>query len=291
MPAKNTIASAITDWFLDSIFRTWWFDPALSTLTFTVCIHVYSVLEYKEEEAQQQKDDGDQLTTTVVLRPPLHSLADCRMGPLQRAFVAYWIGVGLWVSIIPPAANEIADGWPNNDNLSSGLLFLLLEVVTGIVAYDAIFWGIHWSLHTIPWLQPLHRTHHQHQYTSTTAGSIVRARDVLHHSLVDGTLQVLVNIVVQRTTVWGSVKTRCARALHNIVVIWMLTESHTTVRSARVWRRWFRGVREHARHHHHHAGGHHRAQRYQQFFAYLDDGLELWRKKRSNSHLERKVAE
>jgi len=77
-------------------------------------------------------------------------------------------------------------------------------------------------------------------------------------------VQVLVNICVQRTNVWGSTKSRLARALHNVIVTWMLTESHTCAPAPRLARRCFLGVQ---RHRAHHAGSPY----YQQFFGYLDD--------------------
>merc|ERR1712217_783877 len=116
----------------------------------------------------------------------------------------------------------------------------------------------HWSMHEIEVLWSVHGTHH-----SIDKG--LRARDVLLHSPVDGFAQVFVNIMVQRHTPWGMVKSRLARAIHNVVVTWMLTESHTISPSPRVARRWFSGVR---RHRAHHLSG---RPYFQQFFSYLDD--------------------
>ena len=59
-------------------------------------------------------------------------------------------------------------------------------------------------------LDRIHRTHHE--------ASSLEDRDVLRHGPVDGVLQVIVNIMVQRCTPWGLVKSRSARAIHNIVV-------------------------------------------------------------------------
>lgn len=85
------------------------------------------------------------------------------------------------------------------------------------------------------------------------------------HSILDGSMQVVVNIAVQRHTPWGSIKSRTARACHNLIVTWMLTESHTSTDKLNIFRRFCKGVREHRQHH---LGG---SARYQQFFGYLDD--------------------
>ena len=45
----------------------------------------------------------------------------------------------------------------------------------------------------------------------------MESRDVLRHSIVDAALQVAVNILVQRHTPWGAIKSRLARAMHEVV--------------------------------------------------------------------------
>jgi hypothetical protein len=106
----------------------------------------------------------------------------------------------------------------------------------------------------------------------------VESRDTLRHSLVDGSLQVLVNIMVQRQLPWGTVKSRLARALHNVLVTWLLTESHSAAPTPYIWRKWCVGVRDHCHHHNHSMplsssmqDWSYRRTRYQQFFGYLDD--------------------
>jgi cholesterol 25-hydroxylase len=161
---------------------------------------------------------------------------------------------------------------------------LVTEVVSGILLYDAVFFFVHWAMHDIPALRTWHARHHAQKRREADGTPIVEAMDVLRHGLVDGSLQVFINIMVQRHDVWGSVKSRLARALHNIIVTWMLTESHTASPTPYVFRRWFVGVREHRRHHlgpptkpsaattisslSLRYGRHHR---HQQFFGYLDD--------------------
>ena len=81
-------------------------------------------------------------------------------------------------------------------------------------------------------------------------------------------MQVLANIAVQRHCVWGPAKTRLARAIHNVVVTWMLTESHSASPTPNVTRRLFSGVRDHRKHHTHNA------RRFQPFFGYLDRALD-----------------
>lgn len=237
-------------------FRSWWSDPLIATVSFGVAINVY----WRQERCQGLASYHPWPTS-----PVLHSLA------------AYWIGIYLWKIYVPAAGPNIEDGIP--DGILS-FLYLCAEVVSGIICYDASMFFVHWAMHDVPILRPYHTTHH-----SLPPGTLLGARDVLRHSFVDGSIQVLLNIMVQRHTLWGSVKTRLGRALHNILVTWMLTESHTSSSKPHVFRRWLVGVREHRLHHCSvNDGGvmggsqtstygvHHR---HQQFFGYLDD-LRAW---------------
>ena len=66
-----------------------------------------------------------------------------REGCSANAAFLYWVFVLLWVTVVPPPG-LIPDGMPSS---ASGAAYLLLEVVSGIVAYDALFFAVHWGLH------------------------------------------------------------------------------------------------------------------------------------------------
>jgi len=221
--------------------RAWWIDPGIATLSFAFAIMVYDREERKLGSKSREFLSAGSVTT------------------LFFAGVAYWVGVGLWVCTVPPPGlhgTGIPDGAPAT---LREVVYLGLEVAAGVVAYDLLFFSIHLSMHSgVAALWSAHKTHH------SRTGDL-RARDVLLHSPVDGALQVLVNIFVQRHTPWGSVKSRCARAIHNVIVTWMLTESHAACPTPRLARRWFAGVQRHRAHHTN------SAQYFQPFFGYLDD--------------------
>jgi len=218
-----------------AVLRAWWVDPAVATLSFSFAVDVY---DRRERQTGLEPRDGTTLSSALLL---------------------YWIGVGLWCHVVDPPAGIQQDGIPHS---LADLAYLLLEVVSGVILYDFIFFLIHWALHSTS--SKAHKRHH-------STGHDLRARDVLEHSPLDGTLQVLVNIMVQRSTWWDvGPKSRLARALHNIAVTWMLTESHSSAPTPYVARRWFVGVRRHRAHHLH------GAPIYQQFFGYLDDLRSAW---------------
>lgn len=235
------------------LLRAWWFDPFVATISFGISINVYW-----REERKRGLSSYDHWNTTVSLDPD--------RGPVVLSLICYWAGIFLWKTFVLPPG-EIPDGFPAFSEPRDSL-YLITEVVSGIIGYDALFFFIHLAMHECPVLRKYHARHH-----SRPEGTL-EARDVLRHSFVDGSLQVLLNILVQRRTPWGSVKSRLARALHNMIVTWMLTESHTASPTPYVFRRWFVGVREH---HIHHLGitkgdqEYGQYHRHQQFFGYLDD--------------------
>jgi len=227
---------------IGAVLRSWWFEPMVATLSFAVAIDVYDRRERK-----------------MGCQP--------RGGCSGFAAVSYWFGIMLWSQAVAPPSDIV--------DVSGGTAYLVLEVASGVVAYDCIFFFVHWFMHIAH--ARLHQTHHSH------SASELRARDVLTHSVLDGVLQVLTNIAVQRTTPWGATKSRVARALHNVIMTWALTESHTCSPSPRIARCWCAGV---ARHREHHGG----APYYQQIFGFLDD-LRLHVACKSKSELLTELAQ
>lgn len=243
----------------NGILRAWWIDPLIATLSFWVIINIY----WNEERKRG-------LSACKTYKQWFGWVKGDLGGQLFLSQISYWLGILVWKAFVPPPTGPMPDGIPHD---LPSLLYLVVESASGIVLYDAIFFFIHWAMHELRPLRCVHIRHHSFRPEGT-----LEARDILRHSLVDGSLQVLVNIAVQRRTPWGAVKSRLARAVHNVVVCWMLTESHTASPTPNVFRRWFVGVREHRLHHlgveqHGDFGRHHR---YQQFFGYLDDVRSWW---------------
>lgn len=238
----------------DGVFRAWWFDPLTASLSFG-----FFIMWYWYEERKRGLSRDKTLNDGIGYGQAFESL------------VSYWIGVYLFKCIISPPSPVLPDGIPCN---ASDIFYLFAEVSSGIVLYDAGMFFVHWAMHQVPCLRRIHARHHE--YPEAT----LEARDTLRHSLLDGSLQVLVNICVQRTTPWGMTKSRLARALHNILVTWMLAESHTASPYPYIWRRWCIGVRQHRLHH---LGS---LERHQQFFGYLDDSRTWWR---HQQHLQSKL--
>ena len=87
--------------------------------------------------------------------------------------------------------------------------------MASVTVYDFIFYWVHLALHKVPWLlRYVHASHHRQDQ--------LNAREVVHHSLSDGALQVAANILALKLLGLHPL----ARAAHNIVVTYLLTESH-----------------------------------------------------------------
>lgn len=239
---------------LHNAFFSWWFDPLVASLGFMIPIYVYTCCELLSGTSSY-KSFRDFLWSKGAEQDSRRSL--------MMSLVVYWIGILIWKHFVP-SPGELPSGIP--DSLPS-FTYLAIEVITGIVQYDAYFFLVHWAMHECKFLSVLldHKEHHRARKT-------LEARHVLRHSFLDGSMQVLINIVVQRHTPWGSIKSRLARVLHNIIVTWMLTESHSPAPYPNIFRKHFVGVREHRRHHLCDGDDEYgRLHRYQQFFGYLDN--------------------
>ena len=93
---------------------------------------------------------------------------------------------------------------------------LLGGVASSLFLYDFLFFWIHVALHRSSWLyRYVHATHHQQL--------VLTSGEVVHHNLVDGVLQVGTNVVVLNTLGLHPL----TRALHNVTVTYLLTESHS----------------------------------------------------------------
>jgi sterol desaturase/sphingolipid hydroxylase (fatty acid hydroxylase superfamily) len=252
---------------LHSAFLSWWFDPLVASLGFMVPVYIYTFCEL-QSGTSSFKSFREFLWTSKETG-----------SFLMKSLLVYWLGILIWVRFVP-SPGDLPSGIP--DSLSS-FIYLATEVVTGIVQYDIYFFLIHWAMHECKYLNTLlcHKEHH-------TSRKMLEARHVLRHSFLDGSLQVLTNIAVQRYTPWGVVKSRLARALHNIILTWMLTESHSSAPYPNVFRRQFVGVREHRWHHLCGDKTLGRCHRYQQIFGYLDDLHNTVRNSNSNFRMKKK---
>lgn len=144
------------------------------------------------------------------------------------------------------------------------------ELAFGIFAYDFFFFWVHLAMHKLPFRFHGHLIHHA--FTDELAenkAKFLEPEAVVNHSLLDGSAQVFVNIVTQNLVLFGMPKHKLSRFVHNILVTYLLTESHAGLDlpwlSHRLLPKVMGGAIRHEVHHHTHRSC------FQQFFMYLDD--------------------
>ena len=144
---------------------------------------------------------------------------------------------------------------------------LVSEVALGVFLYDLLFYPFHASFHKLrvgPWRRH-HTRHHQWAGKERVAHNAV---ETVQNSYLDAGIQVSINILVQNISPWGY-KDPLSRALHNLMVTYLLTEAHSgydlPFMSHRLFPRVFGGAPRHELHHQHGNVYFH------QFFMWLDD--------------------
>eukprot|EP00929_Paragymnodinium_shiwhaense_P006969 TRINITY_DN110920_c0_g1_i1.p1 TRINITY_DN110920_c0_g1~~TRINITY_DN110920_c0_g1_i1.p1 ORF type:complete len:473 (+),score=55.62 TRINITY_DN110920_c0_g1_i1:90-1508(+) len=158
---------------------------------------------------------------------------------------------------------------PKPDFDAPSFMRVAVELGLGIFLYDLFFYPIHWSLHRLPFKAWRHEHERHHSWAKSEAAAH-NATETVYHSLVDGFLQVLINIIVQQISPWGH-KHPLSRFFHNILVTYLLCESHSgydlPFMSHRLLPGVFGGSPRHEAHHQMSGVSYH------QFFTYIDDAL------------------
>jgi sterol desaturase/sphingolipid hydroxylase (fatty acid hydroxylase superfamily) len=243
------------------IAHTGLFEAHVASFSFVFSIAAWSVahLVLGEEKTKKSRLDG---------QIPQED-------PLSWAQFTWEEGARLWFN---PLVSYLASIWIYQQifhthqplpALGPSFGILVCEVFFGVFLYDLLFFPVHYAMHKAPFkaVRGVHSYHHRH----TNGG--MNSIETVQHSFIDGTLQVMVNILVQHISPFGGPKHMLSRIIHNVMVTYMLAESHSGYNlpwmSHNVWPEFLGGSPRHDRHHH---DG---RVYYQQFFMYLDDAMGL----------------
>jgi sterol desaturase/sphingolipid hydroxylase (fatty acid hydroxylase superfamily) len=233
------------------------FEATLAVACFTVFVAFFETLHLVLPRAEQFRIDG---------QPPIEPLANFLPGGLHKSLVppvaylgsiAIYHALGLGDMLFGPAPAEIGD---------PSFFRVVSETSIGVFLYDLCFYPIHLYFHMGP-LRGLHQRHHRWAQSENFAHNAV---ETVQNSYLDAGIQVFINICIQHLSPWGF-KHPLSRALHNMMVVYLLTESHSGYNlpfmSHRLFPGVFGGPIRHEVHHRH--GGVY----FHQFFTYLDDAL------------------
>ena len=255
---KTLDAGVATLWA--KLYGSWWahapmFEAWTATLGFVGAIAFWSsihVLFFRDRRrASEFRFDKE---APVAPFEWLGQLGGKRLWGAYLPLVAYVGSIKLFHCVVTKAPLPLAP---------PTALRVLLELVTGVYLYDALFAPIHASMHrrgSPAWWRRLHRTHHEARPSSRRGKALVPLETV-QHSYMDGALQVACNVLVQRapSVIWVgggfalAPKHPLSRVLHNLVVTYLLAEAHSGYdlpwMTHRAWPRVFGGAKAHDAHH------------------------------------------
>lgn len=184
---------------------------------------------------------------------------------LIRVWASFPVYLGAIAALhMVKAAKPLEDSPPSFNRLIG-------EIGFGICAYDFVFYWLHLAMHLFPRLPHGHGIHHALVEANSDGRRVafLEAESVVNHSLVDGALQVGVNILVQNMSLFGMPKHKMSRFIHNALVTYLLVEAHAGLDlpwcTHRIFPEVFGGAFRHEIHHQSHKSCFH------QFFKYLDD--------------------
>ncbi|CAK9026205.1 Cholesterol 25-hydroxylase (Cholesterol 25-monooxygenase) [Durusdinium trenchii] len=176
------------------------------------------------------------------------------------------------VYVLSIFALHLVKSAPKVQSEAPSTLRLFSELILGIWAYDFIFYWLHLAMHKFPNSWHKHEIHHELKVHPICGTSFLAPELVVNQSLEDGTMQVLINILVQNLPLFaGLPKHKMSRLLHNILVTYLLSEAHSGLdlpwSTHRLCPKILGGAYRHEFHHHR------RDCCFHQFFCYLDDLL------------------
>ncbi|CAB9519274.1 Cholesterol 25-hydroxylase [Seminavis robusta] len=249
----QTVWDGMLSW---DIAHTRLFEAHVAAFSFVFFIAAFSVthLIMGDGEAKKWRLDGDSPKVSPLewTTPENFQLW---FNPLVSYLGSIWIYQQVFHSYNPPPL------------LAPTFGALVIEVAFGVFLYDLFFAPIHIFMHKGPLkeIKAVHGYHHRH-----TQGAL-NPVETVQHSYIDGTLQVMCNIMVQHISPFGGPKHVLSRLIHNVLVTYMLAEAHSGYNlpwmSHNIWPEFLGGSPRHERHH---KDG---RVYYQQFFTYMDDLL------------------
>jgi len=257
--ADDFVAAAWSTFSNISFTQNCMFEACLAVTSFAVWIFFFESLHLWLPRAEKYRLDR---------RPPVRALHGFGPDIMDKAIApifSYLAGIALfhYFGLGP----QLFGTKPEFTDPSC--LRIVVEVVLGVFLYDLMFYPIHFSLHNLP-LNEWRKAHSRHHSWARKETAAHNASETVYHSLLDGTLQVGINILVQQISPWGH-KHPLARAIHNVVVTYLLVEAHSGYDLPFMSHRVYPGLFGGSPHHE----AHHRNGRicYHQFFTYIDKSL------------------
>mmetsp|Transcript_5282 Transcript_5282/g.9926 ORF Transcript_5282/g.9926 Transcript_5282/m.9926 type:complete len:307 (+) Transcript_5282:208-1128(+) len=220
------------------IFRHDSFEPVVATLSFGLWIHWFAFVD-------------DVLPLKQYLMEP-NRVKDRYTGVPQKVAALYLSVLFVFDWFYP--RRRLPEEGPGS------FFKVVTDIASGLFVYDLLFFPIHLAMHKVSFLRKFHVKHHEAKALFST--------EVLRHSIVDGSCQVMVNIATLNLLKMHPF----SRAIYNVVVTYWLTSTHSGYDLPCMLHNIvpFNLIGGSVRHEEHHREG---RRHFQQFFTYLDDIL------------------
>mmetsp|Transcript_39442 Transcript_39442/g.92770 ORF Transcript_39442/g.92770 Transcript_39442/m.92770 type:complete len:442 (+) Transcript_39442:85-1410(+) len=201
--------------------------------------------------------------------PDAHKAAVPAITYLIAIALFHYFGLGVTLFGVKPAFFD-----------DPSFLRVAVEVSLGVFLYDLLFYPFHYTFHNSSF-QPWRRQHLRHHQWARTEATAHNAIETVQNDFPDVAIQVAINIFVQQLSPWGF-KHPLSRAIHNMMVTYLLVEAHSGYDLPFMSHRLFPGVFGGSPRHE----AHHRVGRiyYHQFFTYLDNAFGLTNEGLGHSH-------
>jgi len=200
----------------------------------------------------------------LVVDPRVYRLDGAAPKRPLRGFTTQW-----WKTVVPAltylgsiyvyhelSLGQLLYGPPPADVLAHGPGVptwgrVVTELSLGVFLYDALFYPFHLSFHKLR-ARRWRKMHARHHVWGSTEAAAHNAVETVQNSYLDAGVQVFINIFVQHLSPWGF-KHPLSRALHNVMVVYLLCESHSgydlPFMSHRLFPGLFGGPVAHEQHH------------------------------------------
>lgn len=229
-----------------SAVRAWRFEASLAVAAFVLWIFLFESLHLVLPNAASHRLDG---------APPLRPLcgfgkhihksvvpAVAYLGSIFFIFAGHPFTLGH--DIFDPLLGARPAVWED-----PSFWRVATEVSLGVFLYDLFFYPFHFSFHKGAggWRKQ-HARHHRWGSEAAAHNAI----ETVQNSYVDAGIQVAINICVQQISPWGH-KHPLSRCIHNLLVTYLLCESHSgydlPFMSHRIFPGIFGGPPAHEAHH------------------------------------------
>lgn len=225
-PGEEAIVGPFTD-MVQQIFPVVWDTAAANipgdlhwdrlVITFVLAIALFYYFRGRGSKGADGRERAASLREYLLPRDiytHISARTDVWLWVIERILRPFW-AVALFASVGPITERAIIDGlqflFGETPALQVNYAWMLLYALVSLLAYDFIFYGIHYSMHKVPALWAIHKIHHSAEVLTPLtrtrehfiAGPIWAAGSALSFGFAAGIFAYLFNGGITQATVFN----------------------------------------------------------------------------------------